>query len=168
MQCVAPWEYDSLEIELMYVCPTIWQQIGLFFWLGLIGWLCRWKAFMCFIMSLIWVWLEADPELWGFWCFDGVSPEIHAEERPDLDENSQWKPFLMLPCVVQICVCLSAFSMEECEALCTRMAIMVNGQFKCLGSIQHLKSRWGGWSVCGPGIPNVYVDVCAKCIIPQL
>lgn len=32
-------------------------------------------------------------------------------------------------------------SMEECEALCTRMAIMVNGRFKCLGSIQHLKSR---------------------------
>ena len=23
--------------------------------------------------------------------------------------------------------------MEECEALCTRMGIMVNGQFKCLG-----------------------------------
>nr|XP_005172448.2 ATP-binding cassette sub-family A member 1-like [Danio rerio] len=33
--------------------------------------------------------------------------------------------------------------MEECEALCTRMAIMVNGQFQCLGSIQHLKSRFG-------------------------
>ena len=33
------------------------------------------------------------------------------------------------------------FSMEECEALCTRVAIMVNGQFKCLGSTQHLKSR---------------------------
>ena len=33
-------------------------------------------------------------------------------------------------------------SMEECEALCTRLAIMVNGQFKCLGSTQHLKSRY--------------------------
>ncbi|XP_065198795.1 phospholipid-transporting ATPase ABCA1-like, partial [Sycon ciliatum] len=33
--------------------------------------------------------------------------------------------------------------MEECEALCTRLAIMVNGQFKCLGSIQHLKSKFG-------------------------
>ena len=31
--------------------------------------------------------------------------------------------------------------MEECEALCTRLAIMVNGEFKCLGSIQHLKSK---------------------------
>lgn len=33
--------------------------------------------------------------------------------------------------------------MEECEALCTRLAIMVNGQFKCLGSPQHLKSKFG-------------------------
>ena len=32
-------------------------------------------------------------------------------------------------------------SMEECEALCTRLAIMVNGQFKCLGSAQHLKNK---------------------------
>lgn len=33
--------------------------------------------------------------------------------------------------------------MEECEALCTRLAMMVNGQFKCLGSPQHLKHRFG-------------------------
>ena len=33
--------------------------------------------------------------------------------------------------------------MEECEALCTRLAIMVNGQFKCLGGIQHLKNKYG-------------------------
>ena len=33
--------------------------------------------------------------------------------------------------------------MEECEALCTRMAIMVNGKFKCLGSSQHLKTKFG-------------------------
>lgn len=38
-------------------------------------------------------------------------------------------------------------SMEECEALCTRIAIMVNGNFKCLGSIQHLKSKWVGCDV---------------------
>jgi ABC-type multidrug transport system ATPase subunit len=33
--------------------------------------------------------------------------------------------------------------MEECEALCTRLVIMVNGEFKCLGSPQHLKSKFG-------------------------
>ena len=38
--------------------------------------------------------------------------------------------------------------MEECEALCTRIAIMVNGQFKCLGSPQHLKNKFGeGYTV---------------------
>ncbi|XP_041350183.1 phospholipid-transporting ATPase ABCA3-like [Gigantopelta aegis] len=38
---------------------------------------------------------------------------------------------------------LTSHSMEECEALCTRVAIMVNGRFRCLGSPQHLKSKFG-------------------------
>ena len=33
--------------------------------------------------------------------------------------------------------------MEECEALCTRIAIMVNGELRCLGSPQHLKNKFG-------------------------
>lgn len=38
--------------------------------------------------------------------------------------------------------------MEECEALCTRLAIMVNGQPRCLGGPQHLKNKFGqGYSV---------------------
>ena len=52
--------------------------------------------------------------------------------------------------------------MEECEALCTRLAIMVNGQFKCLGSTQHLKNKFGeGFTVIaripypeGGGLPD--------------
>ena len=40
-------------------------------------------------------------------------------------------------------VILTSHSMEECEALCTRLVIMVNGEFKCLGSPQHLKSKFG-------------------------
>merc|ERR1712038_914964 len=40
-------------------------------------------------------------------------------------------------------VVLTSHSIEECEALCTRLAIMVNGSFKCHGSIQHLKNRFG-------------------------
>ncbi|GJQ67966.1 hypothetical protein Trydic_g16721 [Trypoxylus dichotomus] len=40
------------------------------------------------------------------------------------------------------CLILTSHSMEECEALCTRLAIMVNGTFKCLGSTQHLKSKF--------------------------
>ena len=38
--------------------------------------------------------------------------------------------------------------MQEAEALCTRVAIMVKGQFVCLGSVQHLKTKYlDGYSV---------------------
>uniref|UniRef100_A0A663MHT6 P-type phospholipid transporter n=1 Tax=Athene cunicularia TaxID=194338 RepID=A0A663MHT6_ATHCN len=40
-------------------------------------------------------------------------------------------------------VVLTSHSMEECEALCTRLAIMVKGTFKCLGTIQQLKDKFG-------------------------
>uniref|UniRef100_A0A7N6BK81 ABC transporter domain-containing protein n=1 Tax=Anabas testudineus TaxID=64144 RepID=A0A7N6BK81_ANATE len=40
-------------------------------------------------------------------------------------------------------VILTSHSMEECEALCSRLAIMVKGQFQCLGSLQHIKNRFG-------------------------
>eukprot|EP00002_Diphylleia_rotans_P030496 TRINITY_DN6270_c0_g1_i4.p1 TRINITY_DN6270_c0_g1~~TRINITY_DN6270_c0_g1_i4.p1 ORF type:complete len:1633 (-),score=415.86 TRINITY_DN6270_c0_g1_i4:245-5143(-) len=40
-------------------------------------------------------------------------------------------------------IILTTHSMEECEALCTRIGIMVNGRMKCLGSSQHLKNKFG-------------------------
>uniref|UniRef100_A0A8C0NPP3 ABC transporter domain-containing protein n=1 Tax=Canis lupus familiaris TaxID=9615 RepID=A0A8C0NPP3_CANLF len=40
-------------------------------------------------------------------------------------------------------IIITSHSMEECEALCTRLAIMVKGKFKCLGSPQHLKNKFG-------------------------
>uniref|UniRef100_A0A7N4NZ22 ABC transporter domain-containing protein n=1 Tax=Sarcophilus harrisii TaxID=9305 RepID=A0A7N4NZ22_SARHA len=50
--------------------------------------------------------------------------------------------------VMEICktgkaVIITSHSMEECEALCTKLSIMVNGEFRCLGSPQHLKSKYG-------------------------
>ncbi|XP_053689710.1 phospholipid-transporting ATPase ABCA3-like [Sabethes cyaneus] len=39
-------------------------------------------------------------------------------------------------------IVLTSHSMEECEALCSRLAIMVNGEFMCLGSTQHLKNKF--------------------------
>ncbi|XP_069101650.1 phospholipid-transporting ATPase ABCA3-like [Argopecten irradians] len=38
---------------------------------------------------------------------------------------------------------LTSHSMEECDALCTKIVIMVNGKFVCLGSPQHLKNKFG-------------------------
>jgi len=40
-------------------------------------------------------------------------------------------------------IILTTHSMEEAEALCTRIGVMVNGRLQCLGSAQHLKLRFG-------------------------
>jgi len=39
-------------------------------------------------------------------------------------------------------VILTTHSMEECEALCSNVGIMVDGRLRCLGSTQHLKNRY--------------------------
>jgi len=33
--------------------------------------------------------------------------------------------------------------MEEAEALSTKIAIQVNGNLRCLGSVQHIKNKFG-------------------------
>lgn len=38
-------------------------------------------------------------------------------------------------------ITISDCSMEECEALCNQLVIMVTGEFKCIGSSQELKQR---------------------------
>lgn len=40
-------------------------------------------------------------------------------------------------------VILTTHSMEEAEALCTRLAVMVAGQLRAIGSKQHLKTKFG-------------------------
>ena len=45
--------------------------------------------------------------------------------------------------------------MEECETLCGRVAIMVNGRFQCIGTSQHLKSKYGeGYIMSGIVVRN--------------
>ena len=41
-------------------------------------------------------------------------------------------------------IVLTSHAMEECQVLCTRLTIMVHGQFRCLGSPMQLKSKYGG------------------------
>lgn len=43
----------------------------------------------------------------------------------------------------QSTVVLTTHSMEEAEALCTKMGIMVDGRFKCFGSSTHIKDKYG-------------------------
>ena len=40
-------------------------------------------------------------------------------------------------------VILTTHSMEEADALCSKIGIMVDGYFKCIGSSQHLKKKFG-------------------------
>ncbi|KAL9409139.1 hypothetical protein AB3S75_047510 [Citrus x aurantiifolia] len=42
-------------------------------------------------------------------------------------------------------VILTTHSMNEAQALCTRIGIMVGGQLRCIGSPQHLKTRFGNF-----------------------
>ena len=52
-------------------------------------------------------------------------------------------------------VMLTTHSMEECEALCGRIGIMVAGQLQCLGSAQHLKKRFGNCYQIQLNVSNV-------------
>eukprot|EP01083_Nonionella_stella_P130674 396640_1 len=40
-------------------------------------------------------------------------------------------------------VILNTHHMEECEALCQRVSIMISGEFRCIGTLPHLKSKFG-------------------------
>lgn len=43
---------------------------------------------------------------------------------------------------------LCSLSMQECEALCTRLTIVVKGKMMCLGNTQYLKKKFGqGYTV---------------------
>lgn len=48
-----------------------------------------------------------------------------------------------LPLEERTSVILTTHSMEECEALCPNIGIMAGGKLRCLGSAQHLKSKFG-------------------------
>ena len=43
----------------------------------------------------------------------------------------------------QSSIILTTHSMEEAEALSTKIAIQVDGDIQCIGSIQHIKSKFG-------------------------
>merc|ERR1711871_321369 len=40
-------------------------------------------------------------------------------------------------------VLLTTHSMEEAEALCSRIGLIVNGELRCLGNTLHIKTRFG-------------------------
>ena len=47
-------------------------------------------------------------------------------------------------------IILTSHSMEECDELCGRLGIMVNGQFQCFGPTRYLKQKFGqGFTILG-------------------
>ena len=53
------------------------------------------------------------------------------------------------------CVLLTTHSMEEADAVCARIAIMTNGQLRCIGNSQHLKNRFGsGYTITVQLLPS--------------
>ena len=54
-----------------------------------------------------------------------------------------WQEIINLTRQKNRSVLLTSHSMEECEVLCTRLAMMCDGKFKCMGSVQHLKTKFG-------------------------
>ncbi|KAJ0400729.1 hypothetical protein ATCC90586_003403 [Pythium insidiosum] len=81
------------------------------------------------------------------------SPRIIFLDEPStgVDPSSRRKMWDVIAAVCaekESCVVLTTHSMEECEALCTRVGILVSGKLKCLGSVEHLKQKFGrGYTV---------------------
>ncbi|XP_030743985.1 ABC-type organic anion transporter ABCA8-like [Echinops telfairi] len=56
-------------------------------------------------------------------------------------------------------VLLSTHYMAEAEAVCDRVAIMVSGRLRCIGSIQHLKSKFGKNYLLEVEMKRVHVEI---------
>ncbi|RWS30311.1 ATP-binding cassette sub-family A member 1-like protein [Leptotrombidium deliense] len=76
------------------------------------------------------------------------SPSLVFLDEPSAGVDPQarrklWKTLTHIRSTRNCSIVLTSHSMDECEALCSRIAIMVNGEFKCLGSIQYLRNKFG-------------------------
>lgn len=70
----------------------------------------------------------------------------------------------------RVIVLISHF-MDEIEALCTRVAVLVSGQIRCLGPIPHLKTKFKtGYKIsfqCDPQRVDECIQRCSRFLVPQ-
>ena len=74
------------------------------------------------------------------------SPQLVLLDEPSSGMDAASKRFLWTVIkrrTANCCTVLTTHSMEECEALCGRIGVMVDGALRCLGPIQSLKSKYG-------------------------
>ena len=77
------------------------------------------------------------------------NPAIIFLDEPSTGMDPEAKRFMWniiskITLMKQSSIILTTHSMEEAEALSTRLAIMIDGNLKCLGSLQHIKNKFGG------------------------
>ncbi|XP_077636408.1 ATP-binding cassette sub-family A member 10 [Crocuta crocuta] len=88
------------------------------------------KRKLCFALSIL-----GDP-----------SVVLLDEPSTGVDPKGQqhmWQTIQTMVKSTEKAVLLTTHSMAEAEAVCDRVAIMVSGKLRCIGSIQHLKSKFG-------------------------
>eukprot|EP00605_Chrysophyceae_sp_TOSAG23-4_P001319 GSChrysophyteH1.ASY1.ANO1.1434.1 assembled CDS len=90
--------------------------------------------------------LNGYETLWFFGRVRGIPEDVLFLDEPSTGmdpeaRRSMWDAIETVSSSRSIV--LVSHSMEECEALCTRIGIMVSGRMQCLGSTQHIKSRFG-------------------------
>eukprot|EP00980_Cylindrotheca_fusiformis_P001023 scaffold276_cov132-Cylindrotheca_fusiformis.AAC.18 len=73
---------------------------------------------------------------------------------------------------VERSVVITTHSMEEAEALCSRIGIMARGQFVAIGTVQHLKTKYlDGYTIdvsCTPNTPESLIDSLVKDICEKI
>ncbi|CAF4517350.1 unnamed protein product [Rotaria sp. Silwood2] len=77
-----------------------------------------------------------------------IGPPLVAildEPTTGVDPNvrQQMQKIFLNSVKAKLTIILTSHSMDECERVCNRLGIMVKGQLACLGTIQHLKSKFG-------------------------
>ncbi|CAF3863736.1 unnamed protein product [Adineta steineri] len=77
-----------------------------------------------------------------------IGPPLVAildEPTTGVDPNArqQMQEIFLNAIKAKLTIILTSHSMDECERVCNRLGIMVRGQLACLGTIQHLKSKFG-------------------------
>ncbi|XP_077533809.1 phospholipid-transporting ATPase ABCA3-like [Haemaphysalis longicornis] len=77
----------------------------------------------------------------------GLPPIVFLDEPyAGVDVVSRTKIFKAISLIKQksrIAVMLTSHNMDECEISCDRLTIMVQGQMMCLGTLQHLRNKFG-------------------------
>jgi ATP-binding cassette subfamily A (ABC1) protein 3 len=79
-----------------------------------------------------------------------ANPAVEFLDEPTtgVDPISRRSLFKMLKHLKDSSIMLTTHRMDEAEALCDKIAIMINGRFVCIGSPGHLKQKYGdGYSL---------------------